>query len=100
MALDREPHVLLTQTESACFHQAGPCSHTHSLMPVMCSAGLVVIQARCIAAQTGEKQVTRFLIGTLSLREENEASQASPPLSPCDSVFPSETGQWEFSCCR
>lgn len=63
----------------------------------------VKFQARCIAAQTGEKHHTRFLVGTLSLREENEVHliQLADDGSEvsCEGLYLHQHEIWDMAAC-
>ncbi|GJP31611.1 hypothetical protein CLOM_g16167 [Closterium sp. NIES-68] len=63
----------------------------------------VKFQARCIAAQAGEKHHTRFLVGTLSLREENEVHliQLADDGSEvtCEGLYLHQHEIWDLATC-
>lgn len=67
------------------------------------SAYGVKYQARCIAALTADLEHTRFLVGTLSLKEENEVhliqySTNSGDLT-CEGLYPHQHEIWDLACC-
>ncbi|CAI5965019.1 unnamed protein product [Closterium sp. NIES-64] len=58
----------------------------------------VKFQARCIAAQAGEKHHTRFLVGTLSLREENELADDGSEVT-CEGLYLHQHEIWDLATC-
>lgn len=67
------------------------------------SAYGVKYQARCIAAVTADLQHTCFLVGTLSLREENEVhliryTGSSGDLT-CEGLYSHQHEIWDLACC-
>lgn len=67
------------------------------------SAYGVKYQARCISALTADLQQTCFLVGTLSLREENEVHlikySANTGDVTCEGLYPHQHEIWDLASC-